>query len=468
MRRVCLDLTGRLPPPDRVREFLASKDLRKREKLIDALLDSPEYVDYWTFRFSDLFRVARYAAGFGAKGSRGYWEWIRESIAENKPYDQMARERLWVQGNRGPSAHYSLTSGPENLMAEQVRVFLGRRLDCAQCHHHPYETWTQDQFWGMAAFFGQMAAVGGVMVDIPGGFGVRGKGGPTLHPRTKQDVQPTFLNGQVLPAAALTDPRMELATWMTSHPYFAEAAVNRMWGYFFGRGIVAPVDDFRSTNPPTHPELLRSLARHFEHNGYDLKRLMRLIARSRTYQLSSVPNASNKGDKINYSHVLPRPFDAEALLDAISDVTGVPEVFEMQGMVSGQQGREPPGTRAVQLKESDTYPSPFLDYFGRPDRMAVPERDRSPNLAQAMHMLAGSTYTEKIHKEGGRLDRLLKSGASDQEIIEEFCLVGLGRFPTEEERADLERRIREHPSRRRAIEDLVWGLVTSQEFIYNH
>jgi hypothetical protein len=471
LRRVCLDLAGRVPPPERVRRFLTSKDPKKREEVIDALLRSPQYVDYWTFRFADLFRVASYANGFSLKQSRSYWRWIHDSIAQNKPYDQIARERLTAEGVRGPTAHYRgvlLPAGPGNIMAEEVRVFLGRRLDCAQCHNHPFEAWSQDQFWGMAAFFGQMTEIGGVIVDQPGGYGEKGAGGPVIHPRTKAQVVPTFLDGKIVPVAQRSDPREALAQWTTSNPYFAEAAVNRMWGYFFGHGIVDPVDDFRSTNPPTHPELLQALARDFREHRYDLKYLVRLIVTSRTYQLSSAPNETNKDDKINYSHALARPLDAEVLLDSITDVSGVPEVFDLQATVSGAKGREPIGTRAIQLKETDVYPSRFLDFHGRPDRMAVPERDAKANLAQALHLLAGSTYTEKLHKEGNRIDHLLKNGDSNQAIIEELSLTGLSRFPTKEEIAGFDQLIRKSADRRKAIEDLMWGLINTEEFIYNH
>jgi uncharacterized protein DUF1549/uncharacterized protein DUF1553/Big-like domain-containing protein len=470
LRRVCLDLSGTLPPPNRVREFLTSKDPAKREKLIETLLNSPEYVEYWTYRLSDLFRVALYAAGFTPKKTLPYWEWIRDSIAENKPYNQIALERISAQGNAGPTANYYPGEfQPNDNMAEQVRVFMGRRLDCAQCHNHPYETWAQDQYWGMAAFFGRLSSIGPVLADVPGGgFAKGGETGPArpmLHPRTKQPVQPAFLDGQILPEDKRTDLRMELAKWMTSHSFFAEAAVNRMWGYFFGRGIVDPVDDFRSTNPPTHPELLKALADDFVSHKYDLKHLVRTIARSRTYQLASAPNETNKGDLLNYSHALPRAIDAEVLLDAISTVSGVPEVFFR---ATGAGGKDPAGTRAICIKDTDSYPSRFLDMHGRPDRMMVPQRDGKANLSQALHMLAGVTYTEKISREGSRIDRLIKAGSSANEIIEEFCLAGLSRFPTSEEVNDLKSLVQKGSSRRQALEDLLWGLMTSREFAYNH
>src|SRR5207237_8273980 len=228
--RLCLDVTGTLPPPQRVREFLASKERDKSDKLIDTLLDSPEYVEYWTFRFADLFRVAVFAQNSITKASQTYWEWIRGSIASNKPYDQIARELIATQGYDGPVMHYQSVDefkSPQDNMAEEVRVFLGRRLDCAQCHNHPYEQWSQDQFWGMAAFYAKMTRLGDqsdfVLIDFPGGHGEYGKGFRMVHPRTKQEIEPRFLDGTTISRAQAADPRMSLAEWMTSprSPYFA-------------------------------------------------------------------------------------------------------------------------------------------------------------------------------------------------------------------------------------------------------
>lgn len=481
IRRICLDLTGAAPPPQRVREFAASKDPNKREKLIETLLASPEYVDYWTFRFADLFRVAVNPTGINPKWSQSYWEWIRESIAENKPYNQMALERITAQGYSAPSRHYlpyMVLPPPQDAMSEEVRVFMGRRFDCAQCHDHPYEQWSQDQFWGMSAFFGAMFKLGGnpdsVIFDNPGGKEIAAdiagaKDYRVLHPRTHQEVVPTLLDGRQIPYTPDNFPRMELAKWMTSHPFFAEATVNRMWSYFFGRGIVDPVDDFRSTNPPTHPQLLSRLGNYFADSGYDLKKLMRLIANSRTYQLSSRTNATNEDDQINYSHALPRPLDAEVLLDAISDLTGAPETF-MTVIPDGKgpSGQAPPGTRAIQLKETDIYSSQFLDIYGRPNRFSVPERNAKPNLSQALHILAGSTYNDKLLAKGGRIDGWLLRGASSKEVVEEIYLAGFSRPPTQEESSKLVEMLDRIPDRKESLRDLMWAVISSREFAENH
>lgn len=481
LRRVCLDLTGRLPPPQRVREFLKDKSANKREKLIDTLIDSPEYVDYWTFRFADLFRVAIFPVGINPKWTQSYNEWIRDAIERDRPYNEVAQERIAAQGYSPASRHYLpyLVIPPaQNMMGEEVRVFLGRRLDCAQCHDHPYEEWTQDQFWGMTAFFGPMFKLGGnpssVVFDFPDGKEVAADvPSPAeihvVHPRTKQPVQPAFLDGKVVPFDETDFPRQELAKWMTSHPFFAEAAANRLWSHFFGRGIVDPVDDFRSTNPPSHPSLLRRLGEDFAQNGYRLKRLARLIANSRAYQLSSATNETNAADRTNYSHARPRALDAEILLDAITDATGVAERFAV-GMNRGEWrgGKAPLGTRAVQLPEADIYNTPFLDVYGRPNRFSVPERDPSPKLTQALHMLAGSTYNEKLWTPGGRVYDLFQRDASDQQIVEELYLAAFSRFPARSELAELKRLIAATPTREQAWRDLQWAVLSSREFAENH
>jgi hypothetical protein len=481
LRRICLDLTGMAPPPERVREFVASKDPKKREKLVETLLASPEYVDYWTFRFADLFRVAVFPVGINPKWTQSYWEWIHDSIAANKPYNQIAMERIAAQGYSAPSRHYLpylVLPPPQDAMAEQVRVFMGRRLDCAQCHDHPYEQWSQDQFWGMSAFFGAMFKLGGnpasVIFDNPGGKEIAAdiagaKDYRVLHPRTRQEVVPALLDGRQIPYTPTNFPRMELAKWMTSHPFFAEATVNRMWSYFYGRGIVDPVDDFRSTNPATHPQLLHRLANYFADSGYDLKKLMRLIVQSRTYQLSSRTNATNEEDLVNYSHALPRPLDAEVLLDAISDVTGVQETFSTAiPDAKGPGGHAPAGTRAIQLKETDIYYSPFLDLYGRPNRFSVPERNAKPNLSQALHMLAGTTYNDKLLEKGGRIDGWLTRGSSDKEVVEEIYLAAFSRMPTPEESTELIKLLGQTPDRKEGLRELVWAVISSREFAENH
>lgn len=480
LRRICLDLTGTLPPPVRTREFLASRDPKKREKLIDTLIASPEFVDYWTFRFDDVFRVSVFSNGISPKWSQMYADWVRESIAANKPYDQIARERLTAQGYDGPTRHflpYDVIGPPGETMAEEVRVFFGRRLDCAQCHNHPYESWSQDQFWGLAAFFGRLFKMGDtgaeyVIFDHPldqamGNGDVNGSL-KMLHPRTKAELKPALLDGTGVRASGLENPRKALAEWMVKHPYFAEAAVNRMWSYFFGRGIVDPVDDFRTTNPPTHPELLERLAQEFRAHNHDLRYLIRTIVNSRTYQLSGRANDSNRSDRTNYSHALTRPLDAEVLLDAVADVTGVPEVFTTGvSDIAKATGQAPAGTRAITLRQPDLFFSRFLDVYGRPNRLTLPERNNRANLGQALNMLAGQVLNEKLSAPGGRLQKLL-ADKTDEEIIEEVYMRAYVRNPATEELRDVQRLIVGRPDREEALKDLVWAVLCSREFAENH
>jgi hypothetical protein len=481
LRRVCLDLTGTLPPPARVQEFVDSRDPRKREKLIDVLMASPEFVDYWTFRFQDLFRVGVTANGVYPKWSEMYGEWVRDSIANNKPYDQMARERIQAEGFDGPTRHYTQNDDllpPATTMAEEVRVFFGRRLDCAQCHNHPYENWSQDQFWGMAAFFGRQFALGDtgrdyVIFDHPPDedLGNRevNRSLKLYHPRTKVELQPVLLDGTHVHATDHENPRRMLADWMVRQPYFAEATANRMWSYFFGRGIADPVDDIRSTNPPTHPELLDRLAREFRAHHYDLRYLIRTMVNSSTYQFSGEASRNNREDGTNYSHGLPRPLDAEILLDAICDVTGVPEVFtaNLTGAAT-PTGKAPLGTRAVQLREPDLFFSRFLDVFGRPNRQAVPERSTKANLGEALDMMAGDVYNQKLSNPDGRLQRMLKAGRTDAEIVDEFYLAAFARRPEGDEATAIEKLIAASPSRESGLKDFVWAVLSSREFAENH
>ena len=473
LRRVCLDITGTLPPPDRVREFLADRDPRKRDKLIETLLDSPQYADYWSFLFADLFRVTYTTVG-PIKEVKAYDDWVRNGILQNKPYDRMARERIAAQGYGAPTRHffrYTELIVPHEIMAEQVRLFMGRRLDCAQCHNHPFETWSQDQFWGMTAFFGNVTQLldSQLVWDNPEGgrsYDLKQEGIKTVHPRRKEEVRARFMDGSYLTAEQERDPRMALAEWIIAQPAFAETVVNRVWGYFFGRGIVDPVDDFKVSNPPTHPVLLSALAEDFVEHGYDLKHLMRLIVRSRTYQTSGVPNRTNREDGINYSRALARPLQATVLLDAISHATGVPEEFPVHPKTV-RTGAARPGARAIDLIP-ELFPCHFLDVYGRSMRKSLPEKP-SLTLTQALHMWAGSTYTTKITQEGGRLDRALKDGLSDSQIIEDFYLAALSRYPTERERSDLEAFVREGSSPRpEQLANLMWALISSREFAYNH
>ena len=408
LRRVCMDITGTLPPPDRVREFLADRDPRKRDKLIETLMDSPQYVDYWSFLFGDLFRVTYTSVG-SLKEVKAYGDWVRNGILQNKPYDRMARERIAAQGYAAPTRHffrYTELVVPHEIMAEQVRVFMGRRLDCAQCHNHPFETWSQDQFWGMTAFFGNVTQLldSQLVFDNPEGgrsYDLKREGIKTVHPRRKEEVRAGFLDGSFPTGEQERDPRLALADWIIAQPAFARTVVNRVWGYYFGRGIVDPVDDFKVSNPPTHPELLSALAEDFVEHGYDLKHLMRRIVRSRTYQTSGVPNRTNQEDGINYARALARPLQATVLLDAISHATGVPEEFPVHPKTV-RTGAARPGARAIDLIP-ELFPCHFLNVYGRSMRKSLPGK-AVPDLDPGPAHVGGIDLYDQNHP-GGRTSR---------------------------------------------------------------
>ena len=461
LRRICLDLTGTLPPPNRVREFLASTDPQKRDKLIEILLNSPEFDDFLFYRYSELFRWHSGATQL-PKDTQLYGEWLRQSVVENKPYDQLAIDRIAPEGYDGPTRFYYQLRNlipPEDVIAEHVRVYRGRRLDCARCHDHPFEAWSQDQFWGMAAFYSDLVDLRRTVMDNSVLVDVAGTGKQVIHPRTKEVVQPQFLDGVVVSPEDRKDLRMKLAESIVSHPYFAETFVNRVWDWFFGKGIVDLVDDFRSNNPPSHPELIRALAADFQEHGYDVKHLMRVIVRSRTYQLSGTPNATNDGDRHNFSHALPRPLEAAVLLDALSQVTAVPNVF------TAGDGAMPSGTRAIALLPNTE--SEFLKIFNRNERKTLPEQKPEPTLAQSLHMLTGETFSEKIAHEDGRLSRLIESGMDDRYIITKLYLASLSRYPTPNELSKLGEMIQQR-TRREAFSSLMWALVCSRQFAHNH
>ena len=479
LRRVCLDVSGTLPPLSRVREFLESDDPDKRDHLIDVLLESPEYVDFWTYRFSELFRVYS-GATLNAEHARLHEDWIRKNVADNKPYDQVVRERIAAQGYNSPAWHYwtfrDLTPPPD-VATEQFRVFMGRRLGCAQCHDHPFENWSQDQFWGIAAFFGNMTRIIEVagmrgpyfVIDDPAGHGFRKvDGGKLLHPRTKEVVQPEFLNGGVLPFDERVDLRMRLAEWMTApeNPFFAETIVNRIWSYFFGRGIVHPVDDFRISNPPSHRDLLAALGKDFVEHEYDVKHLIRTILQSRAYQLSGEPNASNAGDEVNFSRAYPRLLEPPVLLDAISQVTGIDSELIASGDEDATNG-VPVGTRAINVLPNDV-PCTFFDAFNRNDRRGVPEDRPQLTVLRSLHRFVGPTFSKGFVGRGGKLDELISHESSDQKIIEQLYLAAVSRFPTEREQSELQRLIADQSSRDVGLESLVWALLNGREFVYNH
>jgi hypothetical protein len=462
IRRVYLDTIGILPPVEDVRAFLSSNDPDKRKKLIDAVLDRPEYVDYWTLKWGDTLR--NNTDKLGPKGMWSFYNWLRTSFRDNKPMDVFVRDLITAQGSTysvGPANYFRVANNPADLAETTGQVFLGVRLACAKCHHHPYEKWGQDDYWQMAAFFGRIALKGSQE------FGLFGQeqivrvnaNGEVGNPRTGKIMKPTPLDGE--PMEDPIDRRRALANWLTKpdNMMFSRNIVNRYWGYLFGRGITEPVDDVRVTNPPSNPELLDALAKDFVAHRFDVKHLLRTILNSETYQLSSTPTKANKGDDVFYSKYPVRRLGAEELLDAVNYATGSPDKFP----------NLPAGFRATQLPDPSTQ-NYFLDTFGRPSRVIVCECERQtePTMASALHLINSDYVQNKLMNGSGRLQTLINAKKSDEEIVEEVFLVTFSRLPNAEELAKAQLAIVNAPNRKEGTEDVLWALLNSREFLFRH
>lgn len=459
LRRAYLDVIGTLPTPTEARRFLDDKRPDRRARLVDELLKRPEFADFWALQWADLLRVDR--AALGPKRAYAYYKWIRDSIAANRPFDAFARAFIAAEGplRQAEQANfYKVVNKPGQAASTLAQVFLGVRIACAECHHHPFDRWSQDDYYGMTAFFN------GVAVKNANGQEVLSAGGisKSRNPRTTVDILAHPL-GEKMPAKIEAgDHRAELADWMTSprNPWFARNLANRVWAHFLGRGLVEPVDDVRATNPPSNPELLDALAEHFIQSKYDLHALIRLITASRVYQLSSKPNATNERDEQNYSRARFKRVGAEVLLDMVSQTTGVAERF----------AGAPPGTRAIQLWDSKVR-NYFLKTFGRPERVTACEceRNHEPSVAQVLHLLNAPEIQTKLSHEGGFVAKLAKRQPEDTRVVEELYLTFFCRLPQEKERQAALVYLREHKAKRReAIEDLAWSLMNALEFLFNH
>ncbi len=464
LRRVYLDLIGTLPRPDEVRAFLASALPDKRSKVIDDLLERPEYTDYWALKWGDLLRSHR--RNLGERGLGSFSSWLKRSIRENKPLDQFTRELITSQGNlysHGPVAYYFVDATPEDLAETTAQVFLGVRMQCARCHHHPLEVWSQDDYYGLAAFFTRLESKNSADNGRFGGLkSIRAMPAPVAGRGTRPDAVPRVLGGPLLSGASSSeDVRIQLADWMvaTDNPYFARNFANRYWSYMVGRGIVEPVDDVRATNPPTNAALLDVLAKDFANHHYDVKHLLRTICRSRVYQLAAEVTPSRDQDGAFFTHRVPERLSAEVLLDAVNHVCESTESFA--GL--------PEGTRAISLPDS-TYVSYFLTAFGKPQRTTACECGRmsGPDLSQALHLANSTALQGKITFAQGRLARLLKESKTNSEIAEELYLAVFARQPTAAEVGVIEESLKETPSRQEAWEDVLWSLLNASEFVFQH
>jgi hypothetical protein len=462
LRRAFLDCIGTLPTPSDVREFLADRDPHKRARWVDRILARNEYADFWAVKWGDLLRNQRKGQKDHQRGTFAFHAWIRNAFATNMPYDQFVRSIIAAQGTvdqHPPVIWYRTVRNLTHQTNDTAQLFLGTRINCAQCHHHPYEKWSQDDYYQLQAFFARMGRKNGEIAQEPAIF-VR-PDGQVRNPATGKIMPPRGLDGPELKITEDEDPRQQLVDWMVSpdNPFFAPAICNRMWGHFLSRGLVEPVDDMRVTNPPSNPELLDALARDFIQHRFDLKHLIRTIMVSTTYQLSSEPTADNLADQQNYARAYPRRLLAEVILDAICQVTGTQEDF----------GGLPRGTRTIQLPD-ESVQSYFLDTFGRPTRETPCEceRPREANLAQALHLLNSNEVQNKVASANGRLAGLLKEKKTDAALVEELYLSAFGRPPRPDELKTVSAYVAQQKDRKAAFEDLLWSLLNTKEFLFNH
>ena len=459
LRRVYLDTIGTLPTATESLAFLQDERADKRALLVDRLLKRPEYAVFWAMKWSDLLRVDRRALGH--KGAYEYYTWIRKSFARNRRYDQFVTDILALQGptKEAPQVNFYRVVGDAGKLASAVsQVFLGVRIECAQCHHHPFDRWSQRDYYGMSAFFQQVSRKGTSRGEIQLAVGDP----ETKHPRTGQPIYAYPLGEPMPEKSPPGDRRQVLVKWMTGpeNAWFARNLVNRMWAHFMGRGLVEPVDDLRDTNPPSNPALMDALAEHFVASGFDIHQLIRTITASRSYQRSSKPNATNQEDEQNYSRALFKRLDAEVLFDAVCGVTGHREKFT--GV--------PHGSRAIELWDSvvDHY---FLKLFGRPSRKTACECERvgEPTVGQVLHVLNSPEITAMIGHEAGRIVHLVDTTKTDQELVEQLYLMFFSRFPSSAEQQTALNYLQQSPgSRREDAEDLAWSLMNTLEFVFNH
>jgi Protein of unknown function (DUF1553)/Protein of unknown function (DUF1549)/Bacterial Ig-like domain (group 2) len=479
VRRAFLDTCGILPKPAEVTAFVNDKSADKRAKLIDTLLARPEFVDYWTHKWSNLLLVS--TRKLSQQSMLGFYRTIRSGVADNQPWDRFARDILTASGStlsHGGGNYFVLHKDVSDLVESTAVTFLGTSITCARCHNHPLERWTQDQYWGLANLFSRVGIKNGdrtgeqLIQSLPAG--------DALHPRKGVPMTPTPLDGTPLPLDSATDRREHFVAWLIApeNPYFAKAIVNRIWRNYMGRGLVEAEDDLRDTNPPTNRDLLDTLAADFVAAKFDTKHLMRMILNSAAYQRSSKPLPANEADDRFYSRYLLRRLPAEVILDAYSDVTGVPTPFDTVAVgSSGGTAKStlyPAGTRAVQLPDS-LLVSQFLDSFGRAERSLTCscETTTDSSVTQALHLNNGKTLNDKLKADGSVVKRWVTDKTSDAEIVDRLFATALGRPPTDGERKKFVAELAEATkagtgARREVIEDVIWAVLSGKEFLFNH
>jgi hypothetical protein len=478
IRRAFLDAAGNLPTPDEVKKFLADSSPDKRARLINALLERPEFVDYWVYKWSDLLVIN--TSRLPQPGVWAFYQFVRQSVADNKPWDRFAREILTASGStleNGAANYFVLHKDVTDLTEATSVTFLGMSITCCRCHNHPLEKWTQDQYWGMANLFARVALKNG---DRAGEALVQSQPtGDAPHLRRGVPMPPTPLDGKPLSLDSPADRRRYFADWLTAadNPYFARAVVNRVWRNYLGRGLVEAEDDLRQTNPPSNAELFDALARDFVDHKYDLKYLMRRIMNSATYQRSSKPLPGNAADDRFYSHYLIRRLSAEVILDAYAQVTGVPTPFNQVRAAANDSANPyngyPLGTRAIQLPDSKVV-SQFLDAFGRPERIQTCscERQQDSSVTQALHVNNGQTLNDKLRDKKSVVEAWVSEKVVDEEAVRRAYLLALSREPNAAELTKFKTLLGESAAdpkanRREALEDLLWSLLSSKEFLFN-
>lgn len=482
LRRVTLDIAGRLPSLAETEEFLASNDPNKRPQKIDALLESTDYADYFAGKWAGLLRNK--SGGnleWVARDTYNFHAWLRSSLNQNKPFDQLVAELVTASGKTGENpavGWYRAVTDQKEQMQDIAQVFLGVRMQCAQCHHHPYEKWSQDDYFGFAAFFSTVERKEVYRLPEDDIVFHNRKTAEMKNPNTGVMLRPAVLGGDPIDIPAENDPRRELAAWLRSpdNPYLSKVLVNRYWKHFFGRALVEPEDDIRPTNPASHPALLDGLAERFVESGYDLKALVRLLCNSRAYQLDSEPLPENEADEQNFARFHPRRLPAEALLDSINDVAGAQNSF----------GKQPLGVRAIALPDdAANRESEFLTMFGRPqmDTACECERTGEANLGQSLHLINSDLIQQKLATPNGRAQLLAKDTARpDDERVREIYLRALSRQPDPEElaiaRAHLDKKraqsaadpekLTREKAEQEAFEDILWVIANTKEFLFNH
>ncbi|HWN95271.1 MAG TPA: DUF1549 and DUF1553 domain-containing protein [Methylomirabilota bacterium] len=476
MRRAYLDLLGVLPSAEEAQAFVAEKRKDKRARLIDQLLDRPEFAEFWALKWADLFRNEEKT--IDRKGVQAFHGWIAQSLRENKPVDQFVREIIAARGStylNPPANYYRALRDPVTRAEATAQVFLGVRLQCAQCHNHPFDRWSQDDYSDWASIFArvdykilQNNRRDGLDKHEFNGEQIvfLAREGNVTNARNGKPASARFL-GAPSKLAKDEDPLRELANWVTANPLFAKSHVNRVWFHLMGRGLVDPIDDFRPTNPPSHPELLDQLAKDFAAQKFDLRWLIRFVMNSRAYQLSSEPNDTNAEDELNFSHVLPRRLTAEQLLDGQHTALDVPARFT--GYPRGMRAGQLPGVEAVRLRErrrssSDT----FLTLFGKPMRLLSCECERSSEttMSQAFNLVSGPEINGLLSSPDNRIHQMMTAGKSNQEIISDLYWWTLSRPPTQAESLEMLARADKAENRGKTFEDIAWALLNAKEFVF--